>query len=167
MRSEKDLQGGIGVDVISKEPLFFPKDKVATHDRSYLTLTKQNGVDGYMSHVKIRYWHLLTPIGFDEKPVAQGQMIGLADNTGASSGDHLHWAPKWCDESGRNIARGNGYFGAFDQAPFYNHSVYAGDMIDLSPNYLAPTAQERKEMMSHLSILSFLFLELREMLYKL
>jgi len=67
MKTETDPQGGLGVDVISKEPIL--------------------EYQGSKRHVKMRYWHLKMPIGWDGKEIKPGDMIGLADNTGASSGD--------------------------------------------------------------------------------
>ena len=146
MKIEKDEQGGIGVDVVSNEPL---------------------KVGEKTSYVKMRYWHLKTPIGWDKKPVRYGQMIGLADNTGASSGDHLHWSPKWCDKHGNSIEQSNGYFGAFDPTPYYTHDIFSGDTAASIGMPIELTTQERKELSSQLSILRRLLLGIREIIYKL
>jgi murein DD-endopeptidase MepM/ murein hydrolase activator NlpD len=74
-----------------------------------------------------RYWHLK----IDSFKVAKGdrvtvgQVIALADNTGDSSGDHLHFELKMASRNERNKkARGktinirNGYLGAIDPAPY-------------------------------------------------
>jgi murein DD-endopeptidase MepM/ murein hydrolase activator NlpD len=148
MKIEKDMQGGIGVDVISNEPVKLK--------------------DGTESYIKMRYWHLKSPIGWDKKPVKYGQPIGLADNTGASSGDHLHWAPKRCTKEGITLDNNNGYGGAFDPMPYYNNSIYASDdahYLKLAVNEL--TEQERKEMNSQLSTLRRIALQLRELAYRI
>lgn len=146
MKIEKDEQGGIGVDVVSYKPL---------------------KVGDKTSHVKLRYWHLKTAIGWDGKDVVYGQPIGLADNTGASSGDHLHWAPKWCDEKGRSLNENNGFYGAFDPTPFYTHDIYAADsaaMLNVKPPALS--VQERKEINSQLSAVRRMLLDIRDLVYR-
>lgn len=147
MKIEKDMQGGIGVDIISKE-------QVQLHD-------------GSESYIKVRYWHLKMPIGWDGKDVVYGMPIGLADNTGASSGDHLHWSVKKCDKEGKSTDKYNGYYGAFDQTPYYTHGIFAGD----SARYLkvgSPlTFQEQQEIKSQLTLMRRILLNLRELLYKL
>jgi murein DD-endopeptidase MepM/ murein hydrolase activator NlpD len=149
MKIEKDQQGGIGVDVVSNEPVKLK--------------------DGTESYVKLRYWHLKSAIGWDKKPVVYGQPIALADNTGASSGDHLHWAPKRCTKEGITLNNGNGYGGAFDPMPYYTNEIFAGDAPLYIEGLQKPqlTAQERKEITSQLSATRRFFLDLRERLYKI
>lgn len=128
MYTETDSSGGIGVDVVSKKPVLSYK--------------------GTMHHVKIRYWHLLTPIGWDKKEIKPGDMIGLADSTGASSGHHLHFAPKWCSPDGKNtIARNNGYLGAFDPAEFYHRHLFIKDILGL-PHDRLTMAQRTSKLIS-------------------
>jgi murein DD-endopeptidase MepM/ murein hydrolase activator NlpD len=148
MKIEKDEQGGIGVDVVSHKPVMLP--------------------DGTTRHVKMRYWHLKTAIGFDGKDVVYGQAIGLADNTGASSGDHLHFAPKYCDKDGNGLESSNGFAGAFDFSAVYTHSIFAGDSAKYM-NMPAPnmTPQERKEVYSQLTVLRRTLLGMREIMHKL
>ena len=50
--------------------------------------------------------------------VKVGDLIGWADNTGVSTGDHLHYEVKPVDELGNNVLRGNGFFGAIDPLPY-------------------------------------------------
>lgn len=95
MRTEVDKDGGIGVRVISNDPL----------------------IDG--KHVQLLYWHLKSIVGYDKKPVSCGDLIGYADSTGASSGDHVHWAPKLCNSKGVTLNADNGYAGAFDPRPYF------------------------------------------------
>ncbi|KKN05253.1 hypothetical protein LCGC14_1089240 [marine sediment metagenome] len=105
MKTEVDSAGGIGVDVVSNEPI--------------LKCTEPNCNE--IHYIKIRYWHGKEVIGFDRKEIREGDMIMLADNTGLSSGTHLHWSPKWCNKEGRGIHRNNGYYGAFDVTPYYDN----------------------------------------------
>ena len=132
MKIEKDAAGGIGVDVVSKKPLELK--------------------DGSKSYVKARYWHLKTPVGHDGKEVKFGDTIGLADNTGSSSGDHLHFGVKKCDKDG-NATENNGWYGAFDPRPYMNNSHDAEETaqkLNIPPPPL--TQQEQKEIYSQLSL---------------
>lgn len=143
MKTERDLNGGIGVDVISNDPIL-------------------NG-----NHVKVRYWHLKTPIGWDEKKIQMGDVIGLANSTGLSSGDHLHWAVKQCDEKGKTLNPNNGYYGAFDQTPYYDNDLFAPVVASPIPGQKLPIgAVEQLEMRKNLSILRSLLLALRELFAK-
>lgn len=103
MKTEVDRAGGIGVDIISKEPLVHCEQCKKKH------------------HVKLRNWHLQAAIGFDGREVKSGQVIGLAGNTGLSSGVHLHWGLKYCDKDGRGLHSDNGYYGAIDPTPYYEN----------------------------------------------
>lgn len=139
MKIEKDFSGGIGVDVISTEPVEFDeyKDGKKYH---------------YKGYVKCRYWHLKAPVGYDGKIVRLGETIGLADNTGASSGDHLHFNVKKCDEHGQSLNKDNGYYGAFDHTPFMDDSIDAKTKAEYLYRQAPPvSAQERKEMLHALS----------------
>ena len=90
--TETDKDGGIGVDVIS------PKL-------------------GY----KLRYWHLKSTNVYDGQEVKMGQLIGYADNTGTSTGDHLHWSLKKVDKNGKTLNRNNGYYGAVDFSQYFEN----------------------------------------------
>lgn len=68
-------------------------------------------------YYKHRYWHfkgLNVKIG---DKVKTGQLIGWADNTGYSTGDHLHIELKLTDKEGRTVHTDNGYFGGIDPLP--------------------------------------------------
>ena len=66
---------------------------------------------------KTRYWHLA---GIDVdmgEQVSAGQLIGYCDNTGYSSGTHLHFELKEVDQFGNTLNPENGYKGAIDPKP--------------------------------------------------
>ena len=159
MQTESDNSGGIGVDVVSNEPLFF-KGVIPREIKA--TATPVDG--GFTHYVKMRYWHLKSPVGHDGKQVTCGTVIGLSGNSGASSGPHLHFAPKWCLADGRGVASDNGYFGAFDPTPYYNHSVTAKDHAEyILGNIIKPTSQEIKDLELQLSLLQKVLRLLQEL----
>lgn len=68
-------------------------------------------------YYKTRYWHLAAiDVHLDER-VMTGQLIGYADSTGFSTGDHLHFEIKETDNKGNTLNNGNGYFGAVNPLP--------------------------------------------------
>lgn len=169
MRTEKDSAGGLGVDVISKKPLFFvgnpPSGLTNVVDHV------QNGVKGFLCHVFIRYWHLHAYVGHDGKDVVFGQPIGLLGSTGASSAPHLHWAWKFCDVDGKTLNPNNGYRGAYDPASndfgvTYNHDIFSYDsarymsLKDFPADALSPN--EKSDIAAQLSVIRRMALALRE-----
>lgn len=99
-----DDAGGLGLDII-------------TDDK-----------DGIFKH---RYWHLQDYSVEVGQIVGTGDLIGHADNTGKSTGSHLHWSlkPQIIDENGnyKNKFSKNGYAGAID---FQYTDIYIKDMMD-------------------------------------
>lgn len=87
---------------------------------------------GSKCHFKSIYWHLCDPSKepqfkspiFDyraskPKKVKQGELIGYADNTGFSTGNHVHFGLKMIDLKYRTLNYDNGYFGAIDPMPYF------------------------------------------------
>lgn len=160
---DRDEAGGIGVDVVSNEPIFFA---FPIPPELYQTATphEQNGKFGFLHYIKIRNWHLSQAVGAEKKQVTCGTVVGLAGNTGASSGTHLHFAPKWCDKDGKGVASNNGYTGAFDPNPYYNHNVTAKDHAKYMNMATVPlSAIERKDINEQLDLAKRLLLELRKL----
>lgn len=83
---------------------------------------------GKEEYFKVRYWHLMSIDVKIGDYVYNRQTIGKADNTGFSSGDHLHYEikPVIFDESKtviddldlKNVLQDNGYYGAIDPLPY-------------------------------------------------
>lgn len=164
---EVDSMGGIGVDIVSNEPLFFPFPIPTELINSAVPFT-QDGIPGFIHHVKMRNWHLSKGIGHEKKQVTCGTVVGLAGNTGASSGPHLHFAPKWCLADGRGLASNNGYYGAFDPTPFYNHEITAADHAKYMRTPVVPlTPIEQKDKMAQLSNLKQLLLTLQKLIHNI
>lgn len=164
---EVDSEGGLGVDVVSYEPLFFPMP-IPRHLIATAVPCSQDGVQGFTHYVKMRYWHLKAPVGISGKRVSCGAVIGLMGNTGASSGVHLHFAPKWCLKDGNGVGQANGYAGAFSPAAYYNHDVTARDhVVYLKEDPLPLTKTEEKDMRSQLSKAQALLLSLQKIIHKI
>lgn len=157
-RSEVDARGGIGVDVVSYEPLFF-SGAVPAEIRDTANVV----AGGFTHFVKMRYWHLSQALGHERKHITVGSVIGLAGNTGVSSGPHLHFAPKWCLPDGRGVGNDNGYVGAFDPGPYYNHSVTAEKHAEYLRLQRVPLSQsELKDMTEQLTLARRLLLAINK-----
>lgn len=98
---EKDRNAGFGVEIVS--------------DKMYIFL------DGSESYVKTIYWHNKKNLVNKEDKVKKGQAIALADNTGFSTGTHLHFGLKKCDKEGNTQNWLNGYYGAIDPYPYLQY----------------------------------------------
>ncbi len=166
-RSEVDSRGGIGVDVVSNEPLFFPVP-IPTELINTAVPHEQDGKMGFTHHVKIRNWHLSKAVGHEGKQITVGSVIGLAGNTGASSGPHLHVAPKWCLKDGRGVGNSNGYAGAFDPTSYYLHGTTAADHAKYLRQQTVPLSpEELKDMMAQLSSARRLLLSINKLVHKI
>lgn len=102
---------GLGLGILSDEPM---------------------ELDGHGTHyLKLRYWHLKTMLVEVGDHVEAGQLIGISDNTGYSSGDHLHseGQPMDKDAGGHPILSepNNGIGGAIDTEPYFN-GMYGEDI---------------------------------------
>ena len=165
--TENDWDGGLGVDVYSSEPLFFegmPPESV----RRDVEMAQ----NGFLSYVKLRYWHLHGYIAKDEQEVKFGQPVGLLGNTGASSGAHLHWSWKFVDKDRNSLNLGGGWYGARnpESTKFgvtYDHSEFSYDMAKTLKIQVPLTETEKKEIRQKISIIQSLILQLRELLARL
>lgn len=98
-----------------------------------LGITTDEGyeLEGGVSKVKTRYWHMKSFVVKKGDAVKTGDLIGYADTTGYASGSHLHFElkPVRIGAGGiyANIFQDNGFYGAVDPAPYFT-GKYAEDI---------------------------------------
>lgn len=140
------MKGHNGIDyrAYHGQPVYATHDGYATYQvddsggHGVVIITdKEYEYDGKMTYFKSIYWHLVDPLK-DPKfksPIAdkagfvfvkKGDIIGYANNTGLSTGNHLHFGIKPCARNEDrwtwlNTEQKNGYFGAIDPMPFFEH----------------------------------------------
>lgn len=132
---EMGMKGHNGIDykVDDGTPVYATHDGTvvfAGHDNSsglgiVIRTNEPFDYNGKPTHFKTIYWHLKEGsvlVKVDQK-VSTGQKIAEADNTGMSTGTHLHFGLKPIYQGENtytwlNLEQNNGYFGAIDPLPF-------------------------------------------------
>lgn len=125
---------GIDYQAVHGQPVY------ATHDGTCYPEIDNSGGNGVVirtdtefeykdgtAHFKTIYWHLeqSDAVVKTGQKVQAGELIGYADNTGTSTGDHLHFGLKpqaWneTDWIWYNLEQTNGFLGAIDPTPYFN-----------------------------------------------
>lgn len=142
--SQFGINGHNGIDIVTYhgQPVYAAHDGDVTYAGMdgkegvgvVITSDRKYEYDGGTepAYIKSIYWHLINNVQVKVgQYVRAGTLIGYADNTGFSTGDHLHFAIKpvaqgenaWTWE---NVAQNNGFKGAIDPAPYFN-KFYAKD----------------------------------------
>jgi murein DD-endopeptidase MepM/ murein hydrolase activator NlpD len=116
------LTGHNGIDwaVATGSPIYACMDGVVSEIKKEST--------GYGTHLKIRhqqdgqyflgiYGHLKEALVSAGETVKAGQIIARSNNTGFSTGPHLHFELRPLDAAGNKLYPGNGYDGAVDPYP--------------------------------------------------
>lgn len=97
---------------------------------------------------KVRYWHLISLNVHKGDLIKAGDLIGYADSTGLSSGDHLHYElkPVKRHSSGPwvNVLQGNGYNGGIDPEP-YMSDIFALNLPGI--NSIIKSLREKMALM--------------------
>lgn len=116
---------------------------------------KEYDYKGKPAYFKTIYWHLL-PSGMYVKAgqkVKTGDVIALSDNTGMSTGPHLHFGLKpmyqgEADWEWWNAEQDNGYKGAIDPQPYWTniHAEDYGPVVTLWQRLAAAYAAILEEM---------------------
>lgn len=124
---ETDSAGGVGLDIISEE----------------------NG-----QFYKHRFWHLERYNVRVGDRVGTGDLIAYSDNTGLSTGPHLHRAlkPVYKDKNGSywNKYSNNGYYGGIDIEPFFTNIF----VVDYMNNLKGQISVMRKIILLYEQLLS-------------
>lgn len=116
------MKGHNGLDLDAKrwQPVYAAREGRVTEVETEPARGLGVGIDhdfGALGRWKTRYWHFIALDVNRGDWVWTGQLIGYADNTGFSAGDHLHFEVKRLNPDGSNTNQSNGYFGAEDPAP--------------------------------------------------
>lgn len=132
--TEVDRDGGIGVNIRSEQPISLTS--LPPQARGSLNLIqRQYEKLGGKVYLKFKFWHLKKVNVHDKKPVTIGDLIGWADSTGASSGDHVHVGMKVSDEhSWFSLDGDNGYNGALDFTTYFENK-FVLDVLYTPPKY--------------------------------
>ena len=106
LNTEIDNKGGLGINIITEDK------------------------DGIFKH---RYWHLKSFNVVAGQKLNTGDLLGISDNTGWSSGLHLHWDLKAMIKD-ENVTlkmkfSDNGYNGAIDPMPFFEN-IFVLDYVN-------------------------------------
>jgi len=148
MYTNMGMKGHSGIDFYATNgtPLYATHDGLASyqvdggggHGVVVISHDKFN-IDNVDTKIKTVYWHMCDPLkqpNFESPvadktgfvPVNNGDLVGYADDTGLSTGSHLHFALKPVEEgeyagTWMNTQVGNGYFGAIDPMPYFDKST--------------------------------------------
>lgn len=144
------LKGHPGIDFFAKhgQPVYATHDGICFPEIDndggngvVIKTEKQYDYNGTLSYFKSIYWHLVDDdaVVHTGQKVKAGDLIGYADNTGISTGTHLHFAIKPCgineaDWSWFNSEQHNGYNGAIDPMSYFN-GKFAEDINNPSVKY--------------------------------
>lgn len=133
---------GLDMSAYHGQPIYATHDGTAYYEIDgssghgvVLKTTSQFDYNGTQAYMKTIYWHMCdsskepqfkSPVeGHDGIFIRSGDLLGYADNTGVSTGDHLHFGLKpmgvgELDGAWFNIEQNNGYLGAIDPTPYFN-----------------------------------------------
>lgn len=131
----RQTNGHNGIDLIAKrwQPVYSGADgyvrEVSTEEPRGLGVGVVTKVGN--TYFKHRYWHLISLNVHEGEEVEVGSLLGYADSTGLSTGDHLHLEVKECTEMGGTKNMNNGHLGALNPE-LYLYDSYALDVMPLN-----------------------------------
>lgn len=141
-----DFKGHNGIDFMAKhgQPVYACHDGIAyvqVDDRQghgVILITEESfDYKGKQAYFKTLYWHFIPQIPVvNGQRVKKGDILGYADSTGLSTGDHLHFGLKpmtgtdpW---ESSNIEQNNGYYGAIDPVPYFDGKFAYNEDINVT-----------------------------------
>lgn len=153
-----DLQAGEQYVYAAADGVVVEKQTVPARGLGVGILTnEQYDLGTYGTHyIKLRYWHLKSFNCEVGDSITAGQLIGITDNTGYSSGNHLHFEgqPMDKDEGGHpklafpEDTKGS-IAGAIDVEPYF-----VGIYADTVPNTISWLRQVLSILLMELSLLT-------------
>lgn len=129
-----NIVGHNGIDFMAKhgQPVYAAHDGIAYPEvdakqgHGVVLITPETfDYKGEAAYFKTIYWHFIDniPVAWGQF-VKKGEIIGYADSTGLSTGDHLHFGLKPMRGNdpyeSSNIEQDNGYLGAIDPMPYFD-----------------------------------------------
>ena len=111
---ELGMKGHNGLDIVCLRG----EEIIASHDGVVIEVSEDINLGigvvlwNKEERIKTLYWHHKENKVKVGQEVKTGDILGLADSTGMSTGDHLHFGCKQTDINGLTINKDNGYFGA-------------------------------------------------------
>ncbi len=146
------LLGHDGQDLLAGEQICYAANEGVVTEKS---LDYNRGLGVYVTtdqkydvgldqpyNVALVYWHFKQDDVNVGDRIKVGDRLGITDNTGASSGNHLHFAvqPRKVDASGALVIAfpNNGYRGFIDPEPFWNNTYADGHTIPTPPKFYFP-----------------------------
>lgn len=129
-----DVHNGIDFQASHGQPVYaahdgtcYPEVDSSGGNGVVIRSDKEYEYQGAMVRFKTIYWHLVKSDAVVKtgQNVKAGDLIGYADSTGLSTGDHLHFGLKpqaWNENNWAwyNVEQNNGTMGAIDPAPYFN-----------------------------------------------
>lgn len=139
-----NIKGHNGLDLRAShgQPIYAAHDGTALYEVDdnqghgvVLITNEQYDYNADQVYMKTIYWHLCNPIKeprfasplFNKSAtlIKKGDLLGYADSTGFSTGDHLHFGLKPVTKIGENLFTwgvlepSNGYMGCIDPTPYF------------------------------------------------
>lgn len=160
------LKGHNGLDFHAPDgtPVYATHDGVVTFSGDdgsgglgiVIRTAKQYDYDQKKAYYKTIFWHLKknSIVVKASQKVKAGDLIALADNTGRSTGSHLHFGLKPIGKGEKdwewyNLEQKNGYLGAIDPLPFLEKPKLTQKLV------LRDTGEEVKKLQGMLATLGY------------
>ncbi len=168
-----NITGHNGIDFMAKhgQPVYAAHDGIAYpevdtkqgHGVVLISLEKFDYKDT-QAYFKTIYWHFIDNIPVrNGQYIKKGDILGYADSTGLSTGDHLHFGLKpisgmdpW---ESSNLEQDNGYMGAIDPTSYFDGKfAYDSDKqaTFLRDLYLGKSGDDVRELQAILIELGYL-----------